>query len=126
MQFLLNTLPEKTAEHYRKKFETFIKVWKEQGCVLTDEHVKRLEETIPDKIINTHAFSKRGKGDKEVVRFKEILDEHSLDTTRDLLTWKRMAMCIIKNDIACKSLGFGITKDLMEKRKLILEKYKGL
>lgn len=126
VEFLLNTLPKKTAEHYRKKFDTFIKVWKEQGCVLTDEHIKRLEETIPDKIINTHEFSNRGRGDKEIVKFKDILDEHSLDTTRDLLTWKRMAMCIIKNDTTCKSLGFGITKDLMERRKLILEKYKGL
>lgn len=125
-EFLLSTLPEKTAEHYRKKFHTFIKVWKEQGCVLSDEHIEELEETIPDKIINTHNFSKRGKGDKEVVKFKEVIDEHPLDQKRDLLTWRRMAMCIIKNDIACKTLCFSITKDLMEKRKQILEKYRGL
>ncbi len=125
-EFLLSTLPEETANNYRKKFAKFIKYWEEVGCPLNDNYVKKLEETVPNEIINTHTFSKRGKGDKEVIKFKKILDEHPLDRKDDILTWKRMAMCIIKNDYVCKGLSFSITKDLTKRQQEIMEKYKSL
>ena len=93
---------------------------------MQDDFIKELEETVPNDIINTHTFSKRGKGDKEVIKFKRIVDEHPLDRKQDILTWKRMAMCIIKNDIICKGLSFSITKDLTLRQQKIMEKYKNL
>lgn len=125
-EFLLSTLPEETANNYRRKFNKFIKYWQEVGCPLDDEYAKELEETVPEQIENTHSFSKRGKGDKEVIKFKDILDEHPLDRKDDILTWRRMAMCIIKNDYICKGLSFSITKDLTKRQKEILERYKNL
>lgn len=125
-EFLLDTLPKETADNYRRKFAKFIKYWEEVGCPLNDDYVNELEETIPDKIENTHSFSKRGKGDKEVIKFKDVVDEHPLDRKDDILTWRRMAMCIIKNDYVCKGLSFSITKDLTKRQQEIMERYKNL
>lgn len=125
-KFLLSTLPEDTADNYQKKFNKFIKYWKEIGCPILDNYIEQLEKECPDKIENTHTFSKRGKGDKEVIKFKEILDENPIDRKDDILTWRRMAMCIIKNDYICKGLSFSITKDLTKRQQEILERYKNL
>lgn len=125
-EFLLSTLPEETAANYRRKFDKFIKWWKEKGSPIEPKLIEKLEETVPEAIENTHSFSKRGKGDKEVVKFKEILDEDPVDRKDDILTWRRMAMCIIKNDYVCKGLSFSITKDLTKRQKEIMEKYKNL
>lgn len=125
-KFLLSTLPPKTANMYKTKFIKFIKYWQRTGCPMQEDFIKELEKTNSNDIINTHHTSKRGKGDKEVVKFKRIVDEHPIDRKQDILTWKRMAMCIIKNDIICKGLSFSITKDLTVRQKKIIEKYKNL
>lgn len=125
--FLLDTLPLEISEHYKIKFSKFIKYWVEKGCPVTEEHIKIMEETCPDAIINTHEFSRRGKGDKEVIKFTKVVDEiPGVDNKDDVLTWRRMAMCIIKNDYTCKSLSFGMTKDLTVRQKAIMEKYKNI
>ena len=125
--FLLDTLPPEISEHYKIKFSKFIKYWVEKGCPVSEEHIKIMEETCPDAIINTHEFSARGKGDKEVIKFTKVVDEiPGVDNKDDVLTWRRMAMCIIKNDYICKSLSFGMTKDLTVRQKAIMEKYKNI
>ena len=92
-----------------------------------EARIKEIEETAPGAYENTHHFSKRGKGDKEVIRAKKVLDElPGIDNKQDLCTWKRMAMCIIKNDYICKGLCFSITKDLTLRQKAIVEKYKNI
>ena len=125
-EFLLSTLPEETANNYKRKFDKFIKYWLETGCPMKAEYIEKLEKEVPDKIVNTHEFSARGKGDKEVIKFKEILDENPIDRKDDILTWRRMAMCIIKNDYTCKGLSFSITKDLTKRQQELLERYKDL
>lgn len=126
-KFLLTTLPAATADNYRRKFIKFIRYWQKTGCPLHDDFIKELETTVPDAIVNTHAFSKRGSGDKEVVKFKKIVDNlPKIDSKSDVLTWKRMCMCIIKNDFVCKGLSFSITKALTIRQKEIIEKYKNL
>ncbi|MHB8292107.1 MAG: DUF3440 domain-containing protein [bacterium] len=126
-KFLLSTLPEETEQNYRTKFIKFIRYWNKVGCPLHDDFIAELEDKYAGTITNTHEFSKRGKGDKEVVKFKKIIDEApGLDNKDDILTWKRMAMCIIKNDYICKSLSFSITKDLTVRQNQLIEKYKNL
>ena len=125
--FLLDTLPPEISEHYKIKFSKFIKYWVEKGCPVSEEHIKIMEEACPDAIINTHEFSRRGKGDKEVIKFTKVVDEiPGVDNKDDVLTWRRMAMCIIKNNYTCKSLSFGMTKDLTVRQKAIMEKYKNI
>ena len=126
-KFLLSTIPEETAINYKSKFVKFIKYWHRTGCPVHPDLIKKIEEQYPEAIINTHKFSKRGKGDKEVIKFKKIIDEMpGIDTKDDVLTWKRMCMCIIKNDYICKSLSFAPTKDLVLRQKKMMEKYKRL
>ena len=125
--FLLDTLPPEISEHYKIKFSKFIKYWVEKGCPVSEEHIKIMEETCPDAIINTHEFSRRGKGDKEVIKFTKVVDEiPGVDNKDDVLTWRRMAMCIIKNDYTCKRKSYGMTKDLTVRQKAIMEKYKNI
>lgn len=124
-KFLLSTLPEETAKNYRRKFIKFIKYWHKTGCPVNADFITEIESTEPGSIHNTHQFSKRGNGDKEVVKFNRIVDElPGIDTKQDMCTWKRMAMCIIKNDFICKGLSFSITKDLTVRQQALKEKYK--
>ena len=124
-QFLLDTLPKDAADHYRNRFEKFINWWIEKGSGMTEEQIKILEQKYSDKIVNTQKLSTRGKRDKKVVKFLDVVDEiPELDTKVDVLSWKRMAMCIIKNDYWCKSLSFGLTKAQQQKKKEVMEKYK--
>jgi len=125
--FLLDTLPEETANNYRTKFRKFTEYWMKTGCPMKVEHVDILENKYPEFIVNTHSPGNRGKGDKELIKFTGIPDEiPGVDNQDDALSWKRMCMCIIKNDWVCKSLSFSITKDMREKRARVLEKYKNL
>lgn len=124
-EFLLDTLPEEIADSYRVKFYKFAKYWKEVGCGLTEKEIAILEDKYRDSIINTHKFNNRGKKDKEVILFRDIVDEiPELDGRCELLTWKRMAMCIIKNDYLCSRLNFSITKDLTKRQTELVNKYK--
>lgn len=126
-KFLLATLPEETAAHYKEKFIKFIRYWSRTGCPLNQKSIEILENRYSDAIVNTHHIGKRGKKDKEVVRFRYIVDEiKELDTKYDVLTWKRMAMCIIKNDYICRSLSFSYTKNCTLRQKRLLEKYRNL
>jgi predicted phosphoadenosine phosphosulfate sulfurtransferase len=126
-KFLLKTLPAETAKTYKHKFIKFIKYWHRVGCPVADNNVKILEDKYAKYIINTHRYSNRGTKDREVIKFKRIADElPGLDSKLDYLTWRRMAMCIIKNDIICYSLSFSITKFLTLRQKELEKKYKNL
>lgn len=123
-KFLLATLPEKTRQTYLDRFKKFIKWWYRKGSPMMGDMIAALPS---DLIHNTKEFSVRGKGDKHVIRFKKIADElPGLDTKTDLPTWKRMCMVILKNDINCKSLNFGLTKHQLELRNKALLKYQNM
>ena len=123
----MNTLPQKTAERYRERFNKFISYWRDVGCPVPNEQIEILEGKYKDKIINTKQYGNRGSKDKFLIKFTEPLDElPELECKDDFCTWRRMAMCIIKNDFVCKSLSFSITKDMQAKRKAVLEKYRSL
>lgn len=123
--FLLETLPGEARNHYQNKFNKFIKYWLQVGSPLSPDLINFLEKNHGDSVINTHQFSKRGNGDKEVVKFTKIVDQiPEYDGRDDLLTWRRMALCIIKNDYFCKSLSFSINKQQREKRQAAIKKYK--
>jgi predicted phosphoadenosine phosphosulfate sulfurtransferase len=119
-KFLLKTLPVNTANTYKKKFIKFIRYWVRVGCPLQDGLIDLIRH---NPVVNvTNEFSIRGKGDKFVVRFTSIPDTISGDNKTDLLSWKRMCYAILKNDIACKSLSFSLSKAQMDLRKKTIEK----
>lgn len=122
--FLLDTLPQKASDHYKEKFNKFIKWWTETGSGMRKEDIDILHMNYSGATFRTGELSTRGNKDKEVIKFNYVVDTiPELDTKQDVLTWKRMAMCIIKNDYFCKSLSFGISKEQLKRRKEVMKKY---
>lgn len=121
--FLLNTLDEKTKNHYLEKLNTSIKFWKEKGGALENKTIKEMK----DKNIK---FKNRGKiskiSSKDVISFEEYPDDLDVTNFKEVPTYKRMCVCIIKNDYFCKYMGFAQTKNEIEKRRRAIEKYKNL
>ena len=63
-------------------------------------------------------LSTRGNKDKEVVRFKSVVDTiPELDSRMDVLTWKRMAMRIIKKRLFLQESRFRTFLPVNEKEK---------
>jgi predicted phosphoadenosine phosphosulfate sulfurtransferase len=123
-RFLLDTLPEETRNIYVSKFIRFIRYWNRTGCPVADQDIEALD---PETIVNTRTFSNRGKGDKYVVRFRTIPDVlPGLDNKTDFLSWKRMCMAILKNDITCHTLSFSITRRQILRQKELLDKYRDI
>ena len=121
--FLLNTLPDDVRENYLKKLETSIKFWRDTGGNLDEETIAELKAENANAIYTGHG-SKRS--DKEVVKFPEYPDDTTVTNFKAIPTYKRLCICIMKNDYYCKYMGFSQTKKETEKRKSALEKYKNL
>jgi predicted phosphoadenosine phosphosulfate sulfurtransferase len=122
MEFLLKTLPESTEENYRKKLDTSITFWKEKGGVLSDEVIQKLR----DRNINIEVGeSSNYNTDKKPVRM-DYLDDIDIKEFRDIPTFKRMCITIMKNDHTGKYMGFSPTKTETQKRKSAINKYKNL
>ena len=121
--FLLNTLDEETREHYLEKLKTSIKFWAEKGGALDPETIKELDEAGIEYI-------NRGPGNrstKDQISFTDYPDDiPEVTKFKEVPSYKRMCVCIIKNDYACKYMGFAMTKRENEKRKKAIEKYKNL
>ena len=121
-KFLLKTLPEQTRKIYVSKFIKFILYWSRIGSPVANADINELD---PEMIVNTYSYSNRGKGDKYVVKFNCIPDVlPGLDNKTDFLSWRRLCMTIIKNDILCSSLSFSITKRQIIRQQALIEKYK--
>jgi predicted phosphoadenosine phosphosulfate sulfurtransferase len=122
MEFLLSTLPEEASENYKKKLETSIKFWKTRGGVLSTEVIDKLKEQGIELEIGG---STNYKTDKLPVRM-DYLDDVDITEFTAIPTYKRMCICIMKNDHLCKYMGFSLTKTENELRKQAETKYKNL
>lgn len=56
----------------------------------------------------------------------EYLDDIDIPEFREIPTYKRMCICILKNDHTCKYMGFAQTKRERELRDNVMKKYKSL
>ena len=122
MYFLLDTLPEETKKNYLSKLETSMRFWRERGGVLSDKTISELQEAGVNIEVGTDT---NYKTDKKPVRMEYIDDIDSADFQL-IPTYKRMCICIMKNDHLCKYMGFSLTKNENERRKAIMEKYQKL
>jgi predicted phosphoadenosine phosphosulfate sulfurtransferase len=124
LEFLLSTLPEKTRMNYIKKFKVSEEFWRKRGGVL-DEDVIFDIETNTDAKIEVIAESNY-RTTKRTVKFLEYPDELDIKEFKSVPSYKRMVVCILKNDHLCKYMGFTFTKEESERRKAIMEKYNSL
>lgn len=120
MEFLLSTLPEEAAESYKKKLNTSIEFWQKRGGVLDETVIQKLNNlNIKIEVGDTTNY----KTTKKPVRM-EYQDDIDITEFQDIPTYKRMCICIMKNDHLCKYMGFSLTKNEMELRKNAETKYK--
>ena len=123
VDFLLKTLPDATRQTYEEKFATSLKFWHEKGGVLSAGTIEELRQmNIQINIKNETSYNT----DKKPVTFSEYPDDLDVREFQTVPSFKRMAICILKNDHLCKYMGFSQTKIETEKRKSALEKYKNL
>lgn len=122
--FLLDTLPKDVREVYEKKLEASKKSW-QVGGVMDAETIADLKaENAPCTF--TGKSNKRSKTGKEVVIFDDYMDDTECSNFARIPTYKRMCVCIMKNDIRCTYMGFAATKEETEKRRATIEKFKNL
>lgn len=117
--FLLGTLDDKTRKHYEDKLNTSIKFWKEKGGALSDETIAELNGK--GKIGKPNNYSQ-----KRTVTFEEYPDDLDIKDFKSVPSYKRMCVCIMKNDYYCKYMGFAQTKDEIKRRKEAYERYRNL
>lgn len=119
MYFLLDTLPKQTKNNYLAKLNTSIKFWREKGGCLSCETIQKLKEKkIPIEVWDTTNF----KTTKKPVKM-DYLDDIDIQEAKEIPTYKRMCICIMKNDHLCKYMGFSLTKNELARRKEALNKY---
>ncbi|MFK8243902.1 MULTISPECIES: DUF3440 domain-containing protein [unclassified Facklamia] len=118
MEFLLDTLPKEAKANYLQKLQTSIKFWKERGGVLSDEVIQELDELEIKYEFSSHNYNTSKKAVK-----MDYLDDLEIKDFKVIPTYKRMCICILKNDHTCKYMGFSQTKSELMKRKEAVEKY---
>lgn len=120
MKFLLDTLPEKTRINYQNKLAVSMLFWKEKGGCLSDETIEKLRDAgIPILVGEKSNY----KTIKKPVRM-EYMDDIDMPEFKELPTFKRVCICILKNDHTCKYMGFAPTKEEKERRERVMQKYK--
>ena len=123
VKFLLDTLPKKASENFKQRFIQSIKYWARVGRGLPEKTIKELEENnIPFKI---NGLTAHGNKDKRRVAIYPVPDELDVLSCHnsDVISWKRFAITILKNDHTCKYLGLAPTKEQIERMKYIKKKY---
>lgn len=121
--FLLDTLDKRHRDNYLRKLRTSMNFWKSKGGALSDKVVAELKRA-------NHDFSNRGKvsktSNKDVITFAEYPDDLNITDFKSVPTYKRMCVCILKNDYFCKYMGFAATAEESRRKKVALEIYNSL
>ncbi len=122
MYFLLSTLPVRIRKNYLEKLSVSIRFWRDKGGVLSDETIAHLQQLgVPIRVEGKSNY----RTTKKPVRM-EYIDDANIPEFNLLPTFKRMCICILKNDHACKYMGFSPNKEEKLRRKKIMEKYQSL
>jgi predicted phosphoadenosine phosphosulfate sulfurtransferase len=122
MHFLLSTLPEETQRNYRQKLSVSVNFWREKGGCLSDETIDGLRNMGIKIEVSDHT---NYKTIKRPVRM-EYMDDIDISDFKSLPTFKRMCICILRNDHLCKYMGFALTKKEIEKKNRIMNFYQKL
>ncbi|MDR0768744.1 MAG: DUF3440 domain-containing protein [Dysgonamonadaceae bacterium] len=121
MHFLLSTLPEATRLNYLKKLSVSINFWRTKGGCLSDETIRQLQKLGIKIEVDTTNYQTT----KHAVRM-EYQDDIDLRDFKNLPSFKRMCVCILKNDHLCKYMGFALTKKEIENKKKVMDFYQSV
>ena len=122
MHFLLSSLPEDTRMNYLQKLSVSINFWRKRGGCLPEDMIRELQNSgIKIEVLEHTNY----KTDKQPVRM-EYQDDINISGFKSLPTFKRMCICILRNDHLCKYMGFAKTKKEIEYRKNIMDFYQDI
>lgn len=122
MEFLLSTLPDEAANNYVKKLEKSKAFWIEKGGVMDDLTIAELKaEGVRLEVISTTNY----KTEKNPVRM-DYVDDTGSTNFKQVPSYKRMCICIMKNDHLCKYMGFSLTKTETQIREKAETKFKNI
>lgn len=120
MEFLLETLPEEIRNNYIEKLNVSIKFWREKRGCLSEKTIEKLRKAgIAITVEETSVYHTN----KKTVRM-EYLDTIDIPEFREIPSYKRMCICIMKNDHTCKYMGFSQNKRDRQIRENAINKYK--
>lgn len=122
MEFLLSTLPTEVADSYKKKLSVSVEFWRSRGGCLSGEIVGKLNRLGVEHSVHTET---NYKTTKLPVRM-EYQDDIDIEEFREIPTYKRMCVCIMKNDHLCKYMGFSLNKTETQLREEADRKYSKL
>ncbi len=120
MYFLLDTLPEDVRANYLDKLKVSKRFWREKGGCLGEDVIGKLREAGVEFTVGEHTAYRT---DKRPVRM-EYLDDIDIAEFREIPTYRRMCICILRNDHVCKYMGFALTKREKERKDEVMRKYK--
>lgn len=121
MHFLLATLPEETRKNYLKKLKVSIDFWRNKGGALSDCTIKILKQKKIPIILMDSPY----KTSKKAVRM-EYLDEIDIPAQHLIPSFKRVCICILRNDYHCRYMGFGLNTEEKSNRDRVMREYKNL
>jgi len=122
MEFLLTTLPTSAAEQYKHKLEVSKEFWRKTGGCLSNETIKKLKKL---KISFKLGPETKRKTDKTPV-LMEYQDDCDIEEFQLIPSYKRMVVCILKNDFLCKYMGFSLNKTETQIRAEAERKYSNI
>lgn len=125
--FLLDTLPQHTRDIYKRKFSTSFSYWLTKGGALPIKVIEDLEhQGVALERLGKPRGNRKYSGEVEVVRFCEYPDDVSVKDFRLVPSYKRICITIMKNDTSCKYMGFGQTKDELQKQRKAVEEWQSI
>ncbi|MEA4916369.1 DUF3440 domain-containing protein [Proteiniphilum sp.] len=122
MHFLLSTLPEEIRQNYLDKLSVSINFWRKRGGCLPETTIRQLQEIGIEIEVLEHT---NYKTDKRPVKM-EYHDDLDIPGFKYLPTFKRMCICILRNDHLCKYMGFAMTKKEVALRNKVMDFYQGI
>lgn len=126
VRFLLETMPPEASENYRNMILKSINYWKEKGRGLDEKTTEILRNDKHVKGLN--GKTSHGRKNKERVVFDSIPDDMDYlpANNSSVISWKRFAIMILKNDHTGKYIGYVSPFDNNKRKRELIEKYRSL
>jgi len=121
-EFLLSTMDARTAAHYNNILEKSKRYWMQGGTV---------DPGTADEVLAAYPLAavtgKSGRYDgRDIVQFMGYPDDMPVSNFRQVPSYKRMCICIMKNDYFCRYAGFSPTKGAIARRRAAVNKYRNI
>ena len=106
---------------FRKMEKPDEHTWRSYSEFLLDTLPKYQQVWFTAKFDNFFAWWEKEHG----IAKEDVLDEASpkLEAAKKIPSWRRIARCILTNDVICKSLSYGQTKNQWKKYQALKEEY---